>query len=46
MNCKNIMLVIEIYFLIPFVCTHTYGITIPLIYVLISLCIRYASSTT
>jgi len=38
------MLVIKIYFLIPFVCTHTYGVANPLIYVLISPCIRYASS--
>jgi hypothetical protein len=40
------MLVIKIYFLIPFVCTHTYGVANPLIYVLISPCIRYASSLT
>jgi len=40
------MLVINIYFLIPFVSTHAYGVANPLIYVLISPCVRYASSLT
>jgi len=40
------MHVIKINFLIPFVSTHTYGVANPLIYVLISPCIRYASSVT